>query len=232
MKKSYSFVSAEPKQNWRETNINLISKIYHEQTGHIARLNKLNELTKHLKALEEEDQRLTKQHHGVIPSNKSANYMLYVKHKLRLFKKKFKSAMDKKMAKMRFEIYERRQETMSQICDDLVGPHERVRLALDSRPPIGQNSSIKSYLRTPLKLIMKSLAKHDKIDVVWIWEGFTTVTCSRCFGRSEISKSPHRFVLCKGYTEKIQYFHHRVTIALIRTKAIKCFEATNHHVRS
>lgn len=63
-------MSEEPKQIWRKTNFDVISKINHLQTGHIARLKKLKELTKHFNAFEKENQRQTKQYHGEIPPKK------------------------------------------------------------------------------------------------------------------------------------------------------------------
>lgn len=40
-KQLYNFVVAEPHNGWRETNINLTSKAYHLQSGHIARMKRV-----------------------------------------------------------------------------------------------------------------------------------------------------------------------------------------------
>ena len=108
--------------------------------------------------------------------------------------------LHKKIARLKFDGYIRREKTIAKIIrDEFVKDATGKVVVFFGNGKTSNNSPMKGYIRSPHTKFIQQLKRHHQIQFVDVDEYNTTKVCSSCLSKDHhtISKSPHRFSSCK-----------------------------------
>lgn len=184
--------------NNKETLGYLTADEYYSAVKYDAFIKNLNQITGPFKREEKKDQERVKNQFGLLPSNKSTQYQIYVNHKLRMFASGMETWLAMGIARLQFKQYQLKEGILQEICDWL--SQSQPTLIRAGPNVIKRNSIIKGHRRFPINDLMQKMRQDQNIHLVIDDEYMTTKTCSLCFRpiTFEGGRKSARKLMCHG----------------------------------
>lgn len=165
----------------------------------------------------DDEYRKDRQSAGDEPSNKSPDYMTYIRSRLKWFNAGTAAYMQRPIYNMNFDKYRSTQQKMTKMAQEIVGEvnvHRRKSMPTSSpkkchivfvgdcsTPSTPANSTVKGHRRSPGdKPICRYIRQRPNTIVIKQDEFRTTRNCSRCFEElDDVESSKKRLKICKKF---------------------------------
>lgn len=156
---------------------------YYEFIQHAQYMKKISKMTEPFTQTEANDQIRIESHFGQRPSKTSSEFILYIGHKLRMFKQGVATWMEKDISMLEFNQYQQKEAFLKQFCREI---HQGKRTIVHiGENPIHRSSPVKGYPRVPLTELIRAMKDDPLIDVVIGDEFNTTQKCPCCFNQMQ-----------------------------------------------
>jgi hypothetical protein len=175
-------------------NIKIYTNTYRHENGSSTRKNKLRRWTIELET-EIETDRLSSGSPNA--EQKSTQYEILIRHKLRWYEAKMEVYLQSKIARLNFDEFIRKHQVLSHYINDIIIGDSSFVIVYFGNGTQAANSPIRGYVKVPFRLLRHMLGCHPKIQLEMVDEHRTTMCCSFCFKRLLVPRGKDRYVYCR-----------------------------------
>ena len=182
-------------KNGKETNIKISSGQYHNMTKQNLRNKKVEKIAgKVLNAMKNDLN--NRNIYERTPSPNGANWLDYIRHKLKFYKDGVDVFTKRKYARLELDKYIESQRTMERVIEKIVRKGKKTIFFIGSAQ-MNPSSPIKKYMRCPgTRKLVQALKKYPNIQVVYVDEYMTSQVCMNDFKKFPERTKKHRQKKC------------------------------------
>jgi hypothetical protein len=160
------------------SNFKFSNKTYHHEIGFFSRKMKLKKFTG---KLDESIEQKRKNLPHICERHAIFNYKEFVKFRLENMKEKMEAYLEKKIARLNFDGYIRKNKVLGQTVEKLVPSKGKISAIFLGDTHQYENSPMKGYNKLPNNDLVKKLKNHPRCNIFSVNEFRTTKLCSSCY---------------------------------------------------